>query len=360
VLNSLLAGVGLRAVSVAVVLVASLTFTGLLSASYHRVREAQGHRHYEIAGAMQAAGNIAGAAEEYRKALLFLPDQTDYRQSLSIALIELGRLSEAQTHLQEMALEDPTDGVVNLLLARVAERRNEPKQAVEYFRRSVYGFWPREKLPARHAARWELVKLLEEQNRTTEVVGELLQLYANAPNDLDEKARIGFLLLKYGATSDARAVFNDLTRIQPRSALPHRGYGQAYLDSGDYLAARRELQQAVRLAPDDHEAQELLKQVNTIIELDPTLPRLSARERLRRSQQLLTRVLSFTETCGTTATPETVDAARQLLTASGGDPDDLSNRILDGVGQLWKARSDRCTAEQTDRSLEAVLSRVTS
>jgi tetratricopeptide (TPR) repeat protein len=367
-LNAVLTGSYLRsAISVSVVLVGAFIVTGLLSSSYKRAREAQGHRHYEIGQALAGAGNTAGAAEEYRKALLFLPDEQEYRLSLSMALIELGRLDEAETHLQELLDSDPTNGTINLLLARVAQRRGKVTEAIDYFERAVYGYWPHDKIPVRHAARWELVSLLQTEKRRTETVGELLQLYANSPNDPKERSKIGFMLLQYGATSDAINVFRDLVRDFPRYADSYHGLGKAYLDSGDYAAAHTEFQYAVRLNANDREAQTSLEFTNSILSMDPMLPRLSSLDRVRRSRALLDRVINYLQSCGgktiaaDTPVPQNIEEAKKLLNSTYSDTDQYLDQLQDAAEQLWKTRNTACgSAPAHDQALESLMPRMGS
>lgn len=370
----------------AVVLVVAFTVTGFLSSAYRQAHVTRGHRHYEIGQALQRAGNLEGAAEEYRKALLFLPDEPDYRLSLSVALVELGKLDEAQSHLQELLEADPTNGLINLMMARIDERRHKTSQAIDNFQRAVYGYWPRDKLQQRHAARWELVGLLEQQNRPNEVIGELLQLYANAPDDPEERSKIGFLLLHYGATSDAVNLFRELVRDHPRYVEGYHGLGQSQLDSGDYLAARREFQRAAHLDPGDHENFKLLALANSIIELDPSLPRLRAAERLRRSHLVLARVLHDLEACNPANVPQIPNKAKRannaalavtvtpplaqplqqqlndaatLLNAKLADLDQAALDMQDAAGRLWKDRAEFCPGNAPhDQPLELVLGRI--
>jgi tetratricopeptide (TPR) repeat protein len=339
--------------------------TGFLSSAYRRARENQGHRHYALGEALASAGNVEAAAEEYRKALLFLPDEPDYRLSLSIALIELGKTDEAESYLQQLLEEDPTNGVVNLMLARVAERRKKPTQAIEYFQRAVYGYWPRGKFAARHAARWELVWLLEKQNRRNEVVGELMQLYANAAGDPKEKSDIGFLLLKYGATSDAINVFRDLVRDSPKYVEAYYGLGQAYLESADYFGARREFQRAAHLDPKDHDNLQQLSLVNAIIDLDPMLPGLGSVERVRKTRALLTRVLDDLAACAAAGPPtdplkQNLDNAKKLLASKYSDADTFAAQLQDTSVQLWKNRASYCGKDPVrDEAVETVFARMT-
>lgn len=347
-----------------VVLVTAFIVTGFLSSSYTRARELRGREHYERGQALASSGQVQAAAEEYRKALLFMPDDTEYRISLCVALVELGKLDEAESHLQELVQEDPTDGVVNVMLARVAVKRKRPAQAIEYFQRAVYGYWPRERLPARYAARWELVSLLERQNRRTELTGELLQLYANTTGGPKEKSKIGFLLLKYGAVSDAMNVFREVTRQSPRAAEAFYGMGQAYFDEGDYVEARREYQRAARLEPPNSQYAQQLAFVTSVVDLDPFLPRLRAAERLRKSRALLNRVISDLEACGSqtgTASPaNSITGAKKLAASSSNDPDQLSDTLQNTTAQLWNNRHTFCGAKAApDQVVETVLARMT-
>jgi tetratricopeptide (TPR) repeat protein len=249
------------------------------------------------------------------------------------------------------------------MLARVAAKRNEPNKAVDYYQRAVYGYWPQSNMSGRRAARWELVDLLQTQNRRNELVGELMQLYANAPNDPKEKSKIGFMLLQYGATSNAIEVFQDLAREDPKYVEAHHGLGEAYFNSGDYLAARREVQRAIHLDPHDKENVQLLALVNAVISIDPALPRLSTAERLARSRALLERVLRNLSQCvlkngGQLAAPlqQRIDGANVLLTSKAKDADDYLFQLQDTAQQLWKDKSDFCgNSVEPDKALDVVL-----
>jgi tetratricopeptide (TPR) repeat protein len=363
-LGTVLAGTNLRAtIVVSVILVAAFVFTGFLTSSYERARVSRGREHFQVGRELEAAGNVQDAAEEYRKALLFTPDDTEYRLSLAVALVELGQLDEAQSHLEELLEDEPTNGVVNLMLARVAEQRGQVKQAIDYYQRAVYGFWPRDKMATRHAARWDLVGLLEKQNRRTELVGELLQLYANAPNDVEEKSKIGFLLLQYGATSDATGVFKDLARAYPRYAEAHHGLGQSYFEAGDYLAARREFQRAIHANPSDRENVQLLSLTNAVIDLDPALPRLNTGERLARSRRLLNRVIHDLNDCaGKDAVAnqaQQLKDAQTLAASTSNDADSLALQLQDTAQQLWKDRHKFCPKNPPpDTAVTTVLEKI--
>ena len=353
------------AISVSIVLVAAILLTGFLTSAYKRERQALAQLHFNRGQSLTRSGDPNGAVEEYRKALVFSPDDRDYRLALAVALVNLGRLDEAQSHLEELLQDEPTDGFINLMLARVAERRKRSKDVVDYYQRAVYGFWPPDRVGDRHRARWELVGLLEKEGRRNELIGELLQLYANAPEDPTEKAKIGFLLLKYDATSDAVNVFRDLARDSPKYVEAHHGLGQAYLHSGDVLAARKEFQRAIHLDPNDRENVQLLAFANAVIEIDPFIPRISSSERYRRSRALLNRVLSHLETCSEgQVLPDTlkqrVEAAQKLLTGKPqGEIDDVNLELQDQAQALWNDQDQFCGGKSIeDNALATVLARI--
>jgi tetratricopeptide (TPR) repeat protein len=208
--------------------------------------------------------------------------------------------------------------------------------------------------------------MLAKENKRTAVIGELLQLEANATDDA-ERSRIGFMLLKYGGISDAAAIFRELTRSNPGLAVAHRGLGETYFDNGDYQAARRELQKALKSNSADEDSAYLLKLSASILELDPEAPRLNAAERLRRSRLLLERVLTDLKQCAGSDSPNVAapakqqfDDANQMLAARSrpSDPDQEAVAMQDSAAQLWKSRAQFCRSVPADKPLELVLSKI--
>lgn len=316
--------------------------------------------HFKRGEQLAATNHLQDAVEEYRKALLFSPDNTAYRISLVNALIADRRFDEAQAHLEQLLQEDPTNGLLNLMLARVASLRGRTKQAIGDYERAVYEYWPASEVPERRSARWELIDLLGKAGRRNEAVGELMQLYANTPTDVEQKQKIGFMLLSYGATSEALRVFQDLLRIAPNDAQTHRGLAEAYFSSGDYVAARHEFQHALRFDPHDRQSVEGLTLDKAVIDLDPELANIAAAERLRRSENLLRRVLTDIDQCaGGPSTDPRVDNAWKLLDAKHAASADPGLAMQQAASEIWTQRSQLCTkTPATDHAVETVLARI--
>jgi tetratricopeptide (TPR) repeat protein len=260
-------------------------------------------RHYAQGQKLAARGDLNAAAEEYREALLFAPDNTEYRLALATILIDAGRLAEAQSHIEELLQENPTNGVINLLRARLAMKRNRLNLATQYYQRAVYEYWPASELPKRRQARWELVDLLARTGQRNALIAELIQLYSEGPHTPQEKAKIGALLLNNGAASEAMQVFRDLAKQSPNDPAAHIGLAQVYFAQGDFVSARHEYQRAARLDPHNHDITEALALTNEIIDMDPDLPTISLAERFRRSQNLLSRVLKDLRECPAASVP---------------------------------------------------------
>src|SRR5689334_15949647 len=130
-------------------LIGMFALTGFCTSVYKHKRTALGQRHYAEAQRLETSNELDAAVEEYRRALIFAPDDTDYRISFASALIGAGRFEEAQSHIDQLLQEDPTNGALNRMRAYLAVRRDRPDAAIEYYQRAVYEYWPPSKLAER-------------------------------------------------------------------------------------------------------------------------------------------------------------------------------------------------------------------
>lgn len=347
-------------VLVSAFLVGVFALTAFCSSIYKHQKRTLGERHYSQGIGLEKKGDLEAAVEEYRRALIFSPDDVDYRISLTSALIGSGRLDEAESHIEQLLEEDPTNGVLNRMRARLAERQNHTASAIEYYQRAVYEYWPPNRLPERGQARWELVHLLENSGRREEAVGELMTLYANTSIGPGGKLDVGFALLRDGAISEAAQVFRDAVRNNPKDALPHRGLGETYLASGEYVSARHEFERALRLNPKDKESANSLASTNSIIDMDADLPGLTSAERLRRSVNLLRRVVSLLRQCsGGIGTDDRFQSADNLLKGIYSKGTDVPFEMQNLARQLWNDQTSICPdSPPSDSAVARVMDRM--
>lgn len=349
---------------VGVALAVALTVAGFASSTYRNERTDLAARHFQSGQWSLDHGDLAGAIDQLRKALLFSPDDEQYRLALADSLVQAKHLDEAETHLEQLAQEDPGNGRVNYLLAQIADKRGKTNQAIEFYQRAVYEYWPPDQIPERRRARWDLVNLLEKTGRTNEAIAELIQLNISA-NNPKERTEIAFALLKYGASSEAAQIFKQLLVSQPGDAAPRRGLGIVDFDNGDYVAARHQFQSALHLDAKDAESAQWLQLSNRIIDLDPLLPGITTAERLRRSQDLLTAVVTALTTCkpGIATNEEAASeltVANELLTSKQ-KIDGLADVMQQSAVQLWHDRNLFCNTPVADqnKAIETAIARVT-
>jgi tetratricopeptide (TPR) repeat protein len=348
-------------VTVCVALVITFTLTAFASSAYHRQREALGTEHYDRGCALEQRGELDAALEEYRKALLFAPNKTEYRVSLATALLEAGRLGEAQAHLEALLQEDPTSGPINLLVARLAAKEHNLKRAVEYYQRGVYQYWPENQLAQRREARWDLANLLNKTGDRNGFIGELMQLYTNLPAGYTaDKLKVAFLLLANGATSEASRIFQEQVRQSPQNARARLGLGEVHFANGEYISARHEFQRVLRLDPKDLEGTQMLSLTNDVIDMDPALPHITLSEQLRRSRNLLSRVIKDLTSCAGNATESQSrlqDAQKLLNTPKPAE--DATVALQAAAAQLWSERVNMCgKSVPADRALDTVLTKI--
>ena len=345
---------------VALLLVVAVSATGFVATKYRREKLLLGRGHYDHGLQLQRTGEQNEAVEEFRKALIFCPDTAEYRVSFAAALIEAGRLDEAESHLEQLLQEDPTNGELNLMFGRIAVRRNRLSKAIEYYQRAVYEYWPPNRVAERRKARLELIDLLAKTGRRDELIGELMTLYANFPDDQSLRARIGLDLLDHGAVSESTQVFRELVRVSPRSFDFHRDLGQAYFASGDYVSARHEFERSLRLNMKDTFSSSQLKLTNAVIDLDPNLIGISEAERLRRAQNLLRKVKLDMEQCSESALlTDPLTRADNLLKAQPSADEDLAVEMEKTALEIWSKRSQVCAGKPTsDGALATVLARL--
>jgi len=351
-------------VTVSVLLICAFVVTGFVSSAYKNKQRALGEHNYQWGIWHQSHGQTEAAISEFRKALLYQPDNVSYRISLAAALVAVGRLSEAHAHLEQLLQENPTDGLINLMMARVELREHQPQKALSYYERAVYGYWPASQLSQRRQARWELVHLLAQLGDRNAEIAELMQLNASAPpNEPGDRPKIGFLLLQNGAVSEASQIFHTLARSFPHDAEVYRGLGQIAFLSGEFVTARHDFERALHLDAHDMESAQALKLTETVIHLDPVLPGIGVAERLRRSQNLLNRVLDDLEQClegrqAPNPVAQDIAAATKLLSAKAAPEGDLIWQREDLAQQLWKDAAKVCGAVPDDKAVETVLARM--
>jgi tetratricopeptide (TPR) repeat protein len=351
-------------------------FAGILTASFRAEKRERAERHAAMALTLSQYGDYEHAIEHYRDALVNSRDNYEYRLGLAMALYYLERYNEAELQLVELRAADPTRGVVNRLLARIAEINGRTDDAENYYRTAIFGRWVQSPEENRLKARFELVSLLESQGKKLQAIGELLDLLGSVPNDNQMKRRIGLLFLDVGSPVNAAGIFRELVSATPGDAVAHYGLARAEFEQGNYITAASEFERAKRLGANEPRLDDQLTLARAVVDLDPTTRRLSTRETYRRSRELLQRSLAALEYC---INPTPALDSSQFVGPLPRDLDELlyiSREITTGktrqrateesiesnislAESLWTRRKERCSdIPVADQPLSLVLERL--
>ncbi|MGO9304904.1 MAG: tetratricopeptide repeat protein [Candidatus Korobacteraceae bacterium] len=224
----------------------------------------------------------AAAAEDYRNALSYDPDNRQYRLRLAQALLAAKRWNEARAHLTSLWEEEPADGEVNLTLARLHAQRGDYSNAVRYYGNAINGVWNEEPRKRRIATRFELARYLMQQRKVAQAQAELMALQADGPPDPADQLLLADLLLQLNEPARAIDAYNAVLAHDRTSAQAWLGKGQASLAIADYSVAERALANAVDRDPRLDDARQQLQLVREVLRLDPAIRGLSLAERSKR------------------------------------------------------------------------------
>lgn len=280
-----------------VVMLVLFVSTGFLTRAYYHEKQERAERQFEEGERLASEGRFEESIEQYSAAMLMARGKIEYQQALALALMEAGRTSEAESYLTGISREDPTNGIVNEMLARIHAARGEVEPAARFYERAVYGLWPEDPAGNRIRVHIDLIELLTKAGEKRLVTAELLRLLDEIPDDPDLKRRIGRMFLNVQSAEDAQSVFAELTRADPTDGQAWAGLGDAEFELGRYLSARTAYRNAIRHSPDDLQSQLQYELVTDIVNLDPTRRGLGIATRLERSRKLVERALGSLDYC---------------------------------------------------------------
>lgn len=190
-------------------------------------------------------GDLYGAMEEYKLALLADESNTLARNSLGICLARLGQLPQARRHFEEVLGLNKKDVMALYNLGFVCRRQGEHSEAREAFKRCLA-------LDPKHVfALIRLGQLAESQNRLAQA-----RTYYNRAAALDEGAGVtqrylARLCLRQGRVEEARERLHQALLHDPKDAFSLHLLARLYLDNNeDPSIAEALARQSVSLRPE--------------------------------------------------------------------------------------------------------------
>lgn len=351
------------------VMVAIFALTGIYSRSFKGEGQDRGRLHFEAAQARMSQERYDDAVERYRDALLYSRDDPTYRLGLARALYAAGRYSECEVYLSGLRAADPTSGIVNHLLARLAARDGRTDQAVSFYRTAIHGNWSAETDKTRLQLLLELVDLLENVGRPQALRAALLELADLIPNDPAVRHRLAKLLLETEVHDQASSIYASLLDSDANDRAAHLGRAEAEFHLGNYVTARKHYEEA-RQDTGDEASLARIRLCDRIIELDPTGRGIELAVRFARSRELVERAKAAWIACRESSAGHeesleedqagVIDRAEESLgarQARASDAEVESNILL--AEEVWELATLRChPSDPPDEALRHVLAKL--
>jgi Tfp pilus assembly protein PilF len=221
-----------------------------------------------------------------RTALSYAPGATQDEQMLAQALGEAGHTEESYQYFMGLWDAQPGNGEVNLQLARLAAKRNDFPEAVNFYRAAVYGTWGGNGVARRADVRLELARYFIAHQDFPAARLELLVAGGNAPDEYDRDMVIAALLEQAQDSTDAWTYYQRASALRPEDATAQEAAGRLAYRVGDYANAERMLARAHAehaashtVVPQDFDDLAILENADRILQLMPS-PAMPGRERV--------------------------------------------------------------------------------
>ena len=345
----------------ALVATALLLFLDLFLARVDR-RKSDAHAASEYADGLTAlsAGHPQEATARFSAAVAIDRRNVNYALALGEALLEDGRVTDAEATLKALLDRAENDGAVNLTMAHVMERENRTAEAKAYFHRAIFGRWGADSIVRRTQARFELIDLLARTRSATELLAELLPLEGQSPDSIVLRRRLAHLFILAGSPARAASIFRELVRRNPHDPDAYAGIGEAALALGNFRTAREDLAEASRLRPGDADITRSLAVADTLLVLDPTARDIGSHERYLRSRELLARTIATLGVCARPRASARADSALAMLSNIPTRPSEevSGDGMLSLASDMWAARSPSCVPAANDTVLRLLHSRL--
>jgi len=192
----------------------------------------------------QQAGDLAGAAERYRKSLQLDSANVAARSNLGAALAGLGRYDEAIPEYQQALKSAPEQARPylqrNLALAYYKSGRFEEAAPLLLALHAAQ--------PANRDATLLAADCLLQLGEPAQALGLLEPIAGDAAGDKALAYILGIAYLKNGRTADAQRVLDPILK-DTSSAEGNYALGMAMFTSGDYPSAIKALERTIQLNP---------------------------------------------------------------------------------------------------------------
>ncbi len=209
--------------------------------------------HSNYATALQEAGRVDEAVEEFFTVLRLNPGSAKAHVSLAALLTGKGKLQEAQTHFEEALRIEPNNAEFHSGYAYLLEKLGRDEQAATECEAAV-------RLEPKSAPAWySYGAFLEKHGKLKEAIAQYRRAVQVDPRFVDAHIDLGSALFVTGDLPEAKAHYLEASKLEPKLAQPHNYLGRVLMREGNVSQAIRQFEEALRLHPDFPEAEENLR-----------------------------------------------------------------------------------------------------
>ncbi len=283
--------------------------------AYDRRRNQLGQRWYATGNAALQQNHPDPAIDAFRTALLYDPQNWDYRLRLAEALTQADRTKQALNYYQGLWQLNPKNGLVNLHLARFAAHSSQVSEAERYFNGAIFGDWPADASEHRREALFELINFYLQRKDAGQAESQLIILSGTLPEDPVLHTRVGDLYLQVGDYQRALSQYRLAFGLDSQYFPALYGAGKAAFHLGDYRSAETYLTRATREDSAGPDARFLLEATQAAASLNPFDRGLHESEKIQRVLRAFKIVSARIGSCPATSNPTALlpDALSPLL-----------------------------------------------
>jgi tetratricopeptide (TPR) repeat protein len=247
-------GIGLAVVASALLALESHRYAGMFSNeetlwSYELRYYPDAYLAYNNLGnALQQAGELTQAMEQYELALQIDPDFAVAHNNLGSVLLEKGQLSEAMEQFERALQIKPDYAGAHFNLGSALAQTGQLPKAIDQDEEAL------EIEPDYAEAHNNLGLALLQTGRDQESVDQYEQALRIKPDYAEAHYNLGNFLFQTGRSPEAIDQYEQALRIKPEYAEAHGNLGFALQQAGHLPEARDQYEQALRIKPDYAEA----------------------------------------------------------------------------------------------------------
>jgi len=198
-----------------------------------------------LAQAYLACGRHGDAVDTFRKASRLAPRDVHFQLGTAAALAMQGKLAEAETMLQRLAVRFPKTPAVWLNLGNALRDLKRPHDAIAAYGTAL------ELDPAYLDARNGLGSMLHSLQRFTEAETHYRACLKANPQFALARYNLASVLIDLGRFQEAEVMCREIVAAEPASSQGHRFLGAAVAHQGRLVEALACQRRAAALAPDD-------------------------------------------------------------------------------------------------------------